>query len=145
MMLINFYLDRNLQIGKEIIDHSFQKGESKFIENFKQVEFTEPDNTDRSAMTRYKRRVLAYRALLAQAGFIEPRALPVSPKSLFSKELLLGRPNAKDPNARFNGMDNVTSDPDKTSEYKSAAAILDNPQATLKNWFFRIERTCTKE
>ncbi len=51
MMLINFYLDENLQIGKDIIDASFKKDESKFIESFKQVIFTVPEPTDRSATT----------------------------------------------------------------------------------------------
>lgn len=53
MMLLNFYLDDNLQIGKDIIDSSFKKDDAKFIENFKQVLFDKPEESDKSATIRY--------------------------------------------------------------------------------------------
>jgi hypothetical protein len=130
-MLINFYLDDNLQIGKEIIDNSFRKDESKFIENFKQVEFLQPDSSDRSAVTRYNRRVLAYRALLAKAGFQIPQNLLISTTGLFGDELLKGRPNARDVSKKFNGMLNVTSDPDNAERFKHAAEIFQTPSPSL--------------
>jgi DNA helicase HerA-like ATPase len=124
LMLLNFYLDENLQIGKEIIDSFFQEKESKFIDNFKQVVFERPDEQDRSAFTRFKRRRLAYLCLLAKAGFdIPPQSknFNYSQDGLFNREMFEGRPNARDEAYRFNGMLSVTSEPDKADLYKSAA------------------------
>jgi hypothetical protein len=88
LMLLNFYEDENLQIGKEIIDASLSIEGSKYIQNFRQIIFEKPAGNDRSAMTRYKRRVLAYRALLAKAGFKTPKKLTPSTKRLFNQDLL---------------------------------------------------------
>ncbi|MCK5306748.1 MAG: DUF87 domain-containing protein [Candidatus Omnitrophica bacterium] len=131
LMLINFYLEENLQIGKEIIDNSFKKGESKFIENFQQVEFIAPDVTDRSAMTRYNRRVLAYRALLAKAEFSVPTNLAISTTGLFSNELINGRPNAKNASTQFNGMINVQSDLNNADRFAAAARIFQTANPSL--------------
>jgi len=138
MMLLNFYLDENLQTGKNIIDVSFRKDEAKFIENFKQVIFDRPDSSDRSATTRYNRKVLAYRSLLAKAGYEVPNNFSVSTSGLFKIELFNGRPNARNQNERFEGMLNVLSEPNNTEKYKSAAKILQstNPSlASLANAF----------
>lgn len=135
MMLLNFYLDNNLQIGKEIIDASFKKDDSKFIENFKQVIFDKPDPSDKSATTRFERRVLAYRSLLAKAQFDIPPSsiLPISTAGLFKKELFDGRPNAREQSERFNGMLNVQSDVNNAEKYRSAARILQTSNPTLKS------------
>lgn len=133
MMLLNFYLDENLQIGKDIIDSSFRKGESKFIEGFKQVVFEKPENEFGSEATRYKRRVLAYRALLAKAGFDIPQNFNVSTKGLFKPELFNGRPNARNENERFDGMLNVRSDTNNSAKYQSCAKILQSSNPTLKS------------
>ncbi len=138
MMLLNFYLEENLQLGKEIIDASFRKGESKFIEAFKQVQFVKPEETDRSASTRYNRRVLAYRSLLAKAEFEVPSSINGYTKGLFKPELFNGRPNARNEAERFNGMLNVESDTNNAAKYRSAALILqsDNPPlSSLSNAF----------
>jgi hypothetical protein len=133
MMLLNFYLKGNLQIGKEIINASFRKDESKFIENFKQVIFEEPELTDISATTRHNRRVLAYRSLLAKAGFTVPKNLNGVTSGLFKAELFNGRPNARDQNERFNGMVNVHSDPDNAEKYRSAAGILQSQNPSFQS------------
>jgi len=133
MMLLNFYLDENLQIGKEIIDASFRKDEAKFIENFKQVIFIVPDPSDRSATTRYQRRVLAYRSLLAKAGFEVPTNFSVSPLNKFKAELFEGRPNARNQNDRFNGMLNVQSDANNAERYRSAATIFQTANPSLQS------------
>jgi hypothetical protein len=131
MMLLNFYLDDNLQIGKEIINASFRKDESKFIESFKQVIFVRPEESDRSELTRYNRRVLAYRALLAKAGFDIPSNLRANTSGLFKNELIEGRPNARNSAERFNGMLNVQSDPDNTEKYRAAARIFQSRNPSL--------------
>jgi len=88
LMLLNFYLEENLQIGKEIIDSVLDNDTAKFIKNFVQVRFDAPSQEDRSAMTRYNRRVLAYRALLHKAGFTVPSSVKPQMKGLFGKELI---------------------------------------------------------
>jgi hypothetical protein len=133
MMLLNFYLDDNLQIGKDIIDASFRKDDAKFIESFKQVLFDKPESSDRSATTRYNRRVLAYRSLLAKAGFEIPTTLTITTASLFKAELFDGRPNAREQNERFNGMLNVQSDQNNAEKYRSAARIFQSANPTLKS------------
>lgn len=133
LMLINFYLDENLQIGKEIIDNSFRKGESKFIENFQQVEFIVPEPTDRGATTRYNRRALAYRALLAKAGFPAPDNFRVTTTGLFGNEFINGRPNARDESTRFHGMIDVQSDPDNADRFTAAARVFESANPSLQS------------
>lgn len=88
LMLLNFFEEVNLQIGKEIIDEILADDSSKFIQNFRQVVFEAPEPTDHSASTRYTRRVLAYRALLVKAGFPPPDGLKAWTTRLFNKKLL---------------------------------------------------------
>ncbi len=88
LMLLNFYAQENLQVGKTIIDNALEGDTSKFIRNFQQVTFEEPDPANFSAITRYKRHVLSYRALLKKADFQPPAALKPIIKGLFGKELI---------------------------------------------------------
>ena len=88
LMLLNFYEDKNLQIGKEIIDIALTGDTSKYIQNFRQVVFERPDPNDHSAMTRYNRHVLVYRSLLAKAGFKAPTQIKPNTARLFNPELL---------------------------------------------------------
>ena len=108
LMLLNFYENDNLQKGKEIIDAFLTEG-SLYIRNFCQIVFEAPDPNDRSAMTRYNRRVLAYRALLAKAGFEPPDSLRPDTRRLFNDNLLHHMRN---------------SDSDRAGEYTSAAAVF---------------------
>ncbi|MBM2814210.1 MAG: hypothetical protein HW421_972 [Ignavibacteria bacterium] len=128
LMLLNFYLDENLQIGKEIIDMILSEDGSTYIKNFLQVAFEEPDQEDRSASTRYNRRVLAYRSVLARAGFSVPNTLRASTHNLFNQQLL-------------HSMQTSTSV--NTTEYQSAAQIFSNSNPSwgqLANAFESLDK-----
>jgi Helicase HerA, central domain len=115
-MLLNFYEEENLQIGKDIIDSILSEDTAKFIKNFTQVRFEKPDPNDRGATTRYKRRVLAYRALLRKAELTPPENIKPDTSGLFGKDLVKYLKEDKSKNA-------VT--------YKSVAEKLEKPS---KNW-----------
>jgi hypothetical protein len=82
-------LDQNLQIGKEIINNALgdQTG-VKYLSNFRDVVFEPPDPNDRSAVTRYNRRVLAYRSLLFKAGLQVPTSVRPNTRNLFNSNLI---------------------------------------------------------
>ena len=114
LMLLNFYEDENLQKGKEIID-AILTGDSNYISNFRQIVFEAPDPTDRSALTRYNRRVLAYRTLLAKAGFKPPDNLSPDTGNLFGQDLRQAMEN---------------SESSRAAEYRAAAAIFETRNPT---------------
>jgi len=128
LMLLNFFEDENLQIGKEIIDSILSEDNTTYIKNFCQVSFEEPDAGDRSALTRHNRRVLAYKSVLARAGFAIPQNQRPNTRNLFNRELL-------------NAMQNSASD--NAPEYQSAAQIFGNPNPTwgqLANAFEALDK-----
>ncbi len=88
LMLLNFYTDPNLQIGKEIINAAIAAETAQYVKNFRDVVFEAPDPNDRSATTRFRRRVLAYRSLLARAGFDVPDDMHAHTSRLFNDDLL---------------------------------------------------------
>jgi hypothetical protein len=101
LMLLNFYADENLQVGKEILDSALAGSGAIYVNNFRQVEFFPPDESDTSASKRYKRRVLAYRSLLAKAGFDLPPNLKAITSGLFNQELLKTLKHAGEAEASF--------------------------------------------
>lgn len=111
-MLLNFYFDDNLEIGKQIVDSSLTGNGVIYIKNFRDVRLEAPDPSDRSAMTRHQRRVLFYRALLFKAGLTPPRTLNPITSGLFKAELVeaMAQSGGKTPTAANN--------------YHTAAAIL---------------------
>ena len=110
LMLLNFFLNDNIEIGKSIVDAALATNRgSNYISNFCDVRFEEPDSNDRSETTRYNRRVLAYRALLVKAGLTPPRSVRPAVRGLFNAKLIgaLASGRGKAP-----------------SEYRSCATIL---------------------
>ncbi|STZ00965.1 Domain of uncharacterised function DUF87 [Moraxella lacunata] len=117
LMKLNFFEEDNLNLGKSIIDSILADDKTKYIQNFIQVIFEKPDENDRGPTTRYRRRVLAYQALLARAGFEVPQnKQQVSIKGLFNKNLILALE------------DDQT---DLQSNYKSVAKVLSQDFVSL--------------
>lgn len=109
LMLLNFFREENIAIGKEIIDTALADYSDKYISNFRDVRMEPPPEDDRSASIRFKRRLLCYRALLSAAGFDPPSDIKPETKGLFSKEFLDAMENSSAGNA---------------SEYAAAAKAL---------------------
>ena len=115
LMLLNFFEGENLQIGKEIIDNILSEDSTTYIKNFCQVSFETPDANDRSALTRHNRRVLAYKSILARAGFAVPQNQRPITTNLFNQQLR-------------DALQNSTGD--NAAEYQSAAQIFGNTNPT---------------
>lgn len=111
LMRVNFYRDEDLQIGKEIINGFIADETAKYLTNFGDVLFEPPSENDFSANTRYKRRVLCYRALLHKAGFDAPDNVFPQTRQLFKAEMLDAMRNSKDE--------------ERASDYRRAADIFD--------------------
>lgn len=100
MMLLNFHLDPNLQVGKDIINATLEGDSTRFVEGFKQVDFEPPPaGASPGDVTRFNRRVLAYRALLVKAGYAAPASIAPSLRSLFGQPLLLAMTTSTGANA----------------------------------------------
>ncbi|MBU1398711.1 MAG: DUF87 domain-containing protein [Proteobacteria bacterium] len=120
LMLINFYDDSMLQTGKEMIDTALADFGSQYVINFRLVEFNKPDPKfydDKEypgELTRYNRRVLAYRTLLKRAGFEVPSGLLPVTDRLFSKDLVETMQN----------FSSTRKEQEREQAIKTAAAIL---------------------
>lgn len=134
LMLLNFYEEANLQIGKEIIDGVLAGDGAKFISNFRQVRFDAPDPNDRGALTRFRRRVLVHRALLSRAGFQPPATIQPRPQKLFGEEFI----NALDPNQGKAWPGAPTNRPQAAAERQAAARIL---SSETPSWA-QMEQAC---
>ncbi|WP_151690537.1 helicase HerA domain-containing protein [Acinetobacter junii] len=128
LMLLNFFETENLQTGKEIIDSILFEDSTTYIKNFCQVSFEPPAANDRSALTRHNRRVLAYKAMLARAGFTIPQNQRPVTTGLFNQQLR-------------DALQNSTGD--NAAEYQSAAQIFGNSAPTwgqLANAFETLDK-----
>lgn len=128
LMLLNFFLDDNLQIGKSVINSLISGDSATYMKNFMQVSFDPPDQNDRSAITRHNRRVLAYRSVLHRAGFSVPPNIRANTSRLFNRELI-------------NALQNY--DGDNVAEYQSAAQTFSNTNpswAQLANAFQALDK-----
>ena len=130
LMLLNFFETSNTQIGKSIIDSILSEDSTNYIKQFCQVSFDEPDPNDRSATTRYNRRLLAYRSVLARAGFQVPSSLRASTRGLFNQDLITALQTGRNNNQ-------------PTPEYVSAAQVFSNPNPAwgqLANAFEALDK-----
>ncbi|MEM0940951.1 MAG: DUF87 domain-containing protein [Bacteroidota bacterium] len=130
LMLLNFYEDDNIQIGKSIIDNILSEDKTNYIKQFSQVSFEEPDPNDRSAVTRHNRRILAYRSVLARAGFQVPGNLRPITSRLFNQDLITAMQSSPNNNQ-------------PVPEYVSAAQIFSNASPTwgqLANAFEALDK-----
>jgi len=128
LMLLNFFEEDNLQIGKDIIDNLLSEDSTTYIKNFCQVSFEQPDANDRSALTRHNRRILAYRSVLARAGFEIPRNTRPNTRNLFNQDLRSAMQNSQGDNA---------------PEYQSAARIFESQNPSwqqLANAFEALDK-----
>jgi hypothetical protein len=126
LMLLNFHLDANLQIGKQIIDAALEHNSDKYLTNFRDVTLEPPDPNDHSATTRHNRRVLCYRALLFKAGLQPPPTLLPHTKGLFKKELLVAMQDGRgaDPGAYANCATIVAKPNPTWAEIEYACGVL---------------------
>ncbi|MGH9517070.1 MAG: helicase HerA domain-containing protein [Terriglobales bacterium] len=115
LMLLNFYELANLQAGKENIDGVLLGQGSIYVSNFRQVTFGDRPPNRGSAQTRFDRRVLAYRSLLARAGFTPPATMRPVTARLFGVDFIAALRASQSANA---------------GDYQAAANILALPQAS---------------
>ncbi len=127
LMLLNFFEDSNLQIGKEIINGVLAGDNSKYIRNFCDVTFEIPTEDDKSTSTRYRRRVLIYRSLLVKSGFAVPSNIPPKTENLFNRDLLTALKNSQGKNS---------------ADHLQAATIIEKPDRTWLQLASAIGHLC---
>lgn len=140
IMKINFFDDKLIQIGKDLIDQKIETDganiSSHYIRNFLNLSFESQQEDDIGGKKRYARRLLVYKTLLYKAGFNPPKTKKVGPFDLFGDKLLQSMHTVDDEAAGVedgmgtNGSDNGNKKekPVKSLEkmqlYKNAAEIL---------------------
>ncbi|OQW91700.1 MAG: hypothetical protein BWK78_03825 [Thiotrichaceae bacterium IS1] len=132
LMKINFYDDKMLPIGKEIINARLSDETSQYFRNFCQVIFQVPEKEQLkddgeffSELTRYTRRKLVYQTLLKKAGFQPPKAsasLKLGKNSLFNQDLRKAMSSYED-----------KKDKKKEGLIKSAAIVFENEEISWDN------------
>ena len=127
LMLLNFHVDENLQVGKEIINAALAGHQSTYVSNFRDVKMENFDPGDTGMTVRFNRRVLCYRALLFKAGLKpQPSLRPVT-TGLFSQDVLAAMRADKGKND------------EAKAKYKACAELLEKPNPTWSE----IAEACT--
>lgn len=124
-MLLNFYLDENLQTGKEIINNALSSSEANYIKSFVQVNFIKPEDYDsnQSVRTRYNRKVTIYRAILANAGYSVPdRYKKLNINGLFGTKFVAAIKNELSEHPEYGSLVRLLES-DSVSIYEFAEAI----------------------
>ena len=89
LMKINFHDESMAALGKRLIDDELAGETVRYVEAFRSASIDPPvDVSNRSETTRHRRRMLAYRALLAAAGIEPPGHLRPDGRHVFGKEFL---------------------------------------------------------
>ena len=89
LLKINFFDDKTLPIGKHLLDASLARDrDRRYVEGFINASLNPlPADAGKGDKVRYRRRVLAYRALLARAGYDSGKIRPDG-KKLFNTALI---------------------------------------------------------
>ena len=87
-----------LLVGREIVQEELAGADSIYMRAFRDADITVPDidETDRGAVIRYRRTILAYQTALAAAG-LQPSSWIPSATGLFSRKILDAMANSGDP------------------------------------------------
>ena len=75
VMKVNFY--NEVRAGFDLVQNHLRDDGSDYVKNVLAIDFESPDADDRSAQTRYDRRVAAYLCCLYRAGFDVPQGFTV--------------------------------------------------------------------
>ncbi len=113
LMKENLFAEGTLAVGKQIIDKAIRdRSPPRYVEAFisASLETPSPEDGDRGEQVRYRRRVLAYRALLAECGFPFPQTPRPDGRGLFGQEFLTAMRNSAH---------------GKAEEFSAAAGILE--------------------
>lgn len=86
-----------LLVGREIVQEELAGADSRYIRAFRDADITVPDidETDRGAVIRYRRTILAYQTALAAAG-LRPSSWTPSATGLFGRDILDAMANSGD-------------------------------------------------
>lgn len=106
LMKENFFAEGTIVVGKQIIDFAVRDERARrYVDAFISASLEPlPQDADQSDQVRHRRRVLAYRALLAEFGFTPPANVQPNGRGLFNQELLQAMQTSTHPNSeRFRG------------------------------------------
>ena len=131
LMKINFYDDKLLQIGKDLIDDKLQaekNSNAQYVKSFTSVSFEPLDSLEQNEATRELRRRLIYKTILSKSGFNDGNSGNVLHplKPLFNKGLI----NAL--GVGIKDYDELTDQ--KQKEYKNALDSYQDCAKTLERF-----------